>query len=84
MINGFLLGVIATCSLIAAVSFFRFWRDTRDSLFLMFGMAFAIEAINRSMLVTGHGNEGRVSVYLVRFVAFSLIIAGIIAKNRSR
>jgi uncharacterized membrane protein HdeD (DUF308 family) len=85
MINGFLLGVIATCSFVAGVFFFRYWRDTRDSLFLTFALAFTIEGLNRTtMLVSDHPNEGRLSIYLVRFVAFSLILAGIVSKNRRR
>jgi len=82
MINGFLLGVIATCSLIAGIFFFRFWRRTRDSLFLNFALAFSIEAVNRTTMLFGSPNEGRISIYLVRFLAFGLIVAGIIGKNR--
>ncbi|HZD76632.1 MAG TPA: DUF5985 family protein, partial [Acidobacteriaceae bacterium] len=34
MIEGFLLGIIATSSLTAGVFFLKFWKKTRDSLFL--------------------------------------------------
>jgi uncharacterized membrane protein HdeD (DUF308 family) len=85
MINGFLLGVIASCSIVAGIFFFRYWRDTRDSLFLTFALAFTIEGLNRTaMLLRSHPNEGTLSIYLVRFLAFSLIIAGIVGKNRGR
>lgn len=85
MIDGFLLGIIATSSFIAGVFFFRFWRDTRDVLFLAFAAAFTIEALNRTaMLILRQPNEGQLWVYLVRFLAFSLIIAGIASKNRRR
>lgn len=85
MIDGFLLGVIAACSIIAGVFFLRFWRDTRDSLFLAFAAAFIIEGLNRAaMLLLQQPNEGHLWVYLVRFFAFLLIIAGIVAKNRQR
>lgn len=83
MINGFLLGIIATCSFVAGLFFLRFWRDTRDRLFLAFAAAFLIEACNRTaMLVLEQPNEGKAWVYIVRFLAFSLIAAGIIGKNR--
>lgn len=83
MINGFLLGVIATTSLTAGAFFLRFWRDTRDSLFLAFGIAFVIEGLNRTaMLLAREPNEGSPWIYIVRLFAFLLILGGIINKNR--
>ena len=83
MINGFLLGVIATTSLTAGIFFLRFWRDTRDSLFLAFAVAFIIEALNRTaMLLLSQPNEGSPWIYIVRFFAFLLILIGILNKNR--
>ncbi len=83
MIDGFLVGVIATASLAAGLFFLRFWRDTRDSLFLAFGIAFLIEGVNRAVLIrTEHPNEGSPWVYLVRCFAFLIILAGIVNKNR--
>ncbi len=83
MINGFLLGVIATASLASGLFFLRFWRDTRDSLFLMFGIAFIIEALNRTaMLFLRQPNEGSAWIYIIRFFAFLLILIGIRNKNR--
>jgi len=83
MIEGFLLGVIATSSLIAGLFFLRFWRDTRDSLFLTFAIAFIAEGLNRTaMLILEQPNEGSPWIYLVRFFAFLLILLGIVNKNR--
>jgi uncharacterized membrane protein HdeD (DUF308 family) len=83
MINGFLVGVIATASLVAGLFFLRFWRDSRDSLFLAFGVAFLIEGANRAALIgSEHPNEGNPWVYLVRCFAFLIILAGITNKNR--
>ena len=80
---GFLLGVIATSSLIAGLFFLRFWWDTRDSLFLAFAVAFIIEGMNRTtFLMLKHPNEGSPWIYTVRLVAFLLILAGILNKNR--
>jgi hypothetical protein len=85
VINAFLLGVIATASLVAAIFFLRFWRDTRDSLFLAFAVAFGIEAINRATAITSmQPNDRGVATYVVRFLAFMLILAGILNKNRAR
>ena len=83
MIDGFLIGVIATASVVAGVFFLRFWRDTRDSLFLCFGLAFLIEGMNRTVaLGMTHPSEGRPVIYIIRCFAFLLILAGIISKNR--
>lgn len=83
LIEGFLLGVIATCSFAAGLYFLRFWRDTRDSLFLNFALAFFIEAGNRAaMMFFARPNEASPWVYLVRAFAFLLIVAAIVQKNR--
>jgi hypothetical protein len=84
MIEGFLIGVIASSSLLAGLFFLRFWRDTRDPLFLAFATAFLIESVNRCvLLLLRQPNEGAVGVYLVRCFAFLIIIAGVVNKNRS-
>ena len=83
-VESFLVGVIATSSIACGVFFLRFWRDTRDSLFLMFALAFIVEGINRTVfLALPHPNEGMPIIYIVRCLAFLLIVAGIINKNRS-
>jgi uncharacterized membrane protein HdeD (DUF308 family) len=77
--------VIATASFIAGVFFLRFWRDTRDSLFLAFAIAFIIEGCNRcAMLLLSQPNEGSPWIYVVRLFAFLLILGGIVNKNRVR
>lgn len=81
--ENFLLGMIVTCSLIAALFFFRFWRNTRDLLFLAFAAAFGIEGINRiGFLFLERPNEGSPVIYAVRLLASLLIIAAILWKNR--
>jgi len=83
MIEGFLLGVIATASITAGVFFLKFWRETRDSLFLLFALAFILEGLNRTaFLMLPDPNEGWYGIYLVRCFAFLLILAGIVNKNR--
>ena len=83
MIEGFLLGVIVTASLTAAGFFWRFYRQTRDSLFFAFAAAFAIEGINRmAFLLVDKPSEGSPIIYMVRLVAFLLLLGAIVAKNR--
>lgn len=82
IVNAFLLGVIAISSLVAAVFFLKFWRRTHDSLFLSFGIAFLIEALNRIVtLQDARMNEGNPWHYLVRLLAFLIILAAILRKN---
>jgi uncharacterized membrane protein HdeD (DUF308 family) len=84
MIEGFLLGIIVTASLAAALYFLKFWKRTRDTLFLAFGAAFLIEGVNRiAFLFIDHPNEGSPWIYTVRLLAFLLILAAIVRKNRA-
>lgn len=85
MTEGFLLGVIACASLIAALFFFVYWRRSRDILFLSFAVAFAIQAVNESTLL-GSANPSIASrsYYLLRLVSFLIILAGILKKNYGR
>jgi hypothetical protein len=81
--EGFLLGVIATASVAAALFFLRFWRASRDPLFLAFALAFFIEGLNRaSILLIDRPSEGNPRIYIVRCIAFLIILAGIVNKNR--
>ncbi len=81
-VDAFLLGVIATTSITAAIFFLKFWRRTHDSLFLAFGVAFLIEGVNRiTVLEVERPNEGSPWTYVVRLIAFLIILAGILNKN---
>lgn len=84
MIDGFLLGVIVTSSLVAGAFFLKFWRKTRDLLFLGFAAAFIIEGLNRlAFLFFEQPNMGNSLVYSVRLFSFLLILGAIIHKNRA-
>jgi hypothetical protein len=85
MLEGFLLGVIVTASLAAGAFFLKFWKRTRDTLFLAFGAAFVIEGLNRiGFLLVDRPNEGSPTIYTVRLLAFLLIVAAIVRKNRAQ
>lgn len=84
MINGFLLGVIVTASLAAAAFFLKFWRQTHDTLFLGFGIAFLIEGLNRTaFLLLDAPNEGDPLIYTVRLFSYLVILLAIVNKNRA-
>ena len=83
MIEGFLLGIIVACSFIAGGYFAKFWRATRDPLFLGFAVAFILEGINRSaFLFLSQPNVGSEPIYLVRLVSYAIILGVIAYKNR--
>jgi uncharacterized protein DUF5985 len=85
MINDILVGGIATASLAAGLFFFRFWRATRDRFFLFFALSFWIEGFNRLLLYGLVGPDEDAPVYyLVRLLAYGLILAAIVDKNRGR
>lgn len=85
MIEGFLLGVIVTCSLVAAGFFAKFWFATRDLLFLGFAAAFALEGLNRmAFLFLDRPNAGDEYIYVVRLLSYLLILAAIANKNRTK
>ncbi|HTE41745.1 MAG TPA: DUF5985 family protein [Steroidobacteraceae bacterium] len=85
MIDGFLLGVIVTASLVASGFFLKFWRQTRDLLLLCFSASFFIEGINRCMfLFLDRPHEGDTLLYAVRVFSYSLIVVGIVHKTRAR
>lgn len=80
----FLYGVITMGFLIGALFFFRFWKKTRDGLFMAFGLAFLLLALNQSLIaVTDVPREEQPWLYLPKLAAFGLLIAGILWKNRS-
>lgn len=82
--NQFLLGAIAAASLVAGLVFFRFWLQTRDRFFVYFALSFWIEAANRvAMALFAAPSEDAPAYYLVRLVAYGLILVAIVQKNRS-
>ena len=81
----FLLGFIGGCSLCAAIFFLRFWRDTRDLLFLAFAAFFTIQGILDVFgLELGHPNQGTISLFVLRLLSVLLVLGAIVRKNTSR
>ena len=70
---------------VAALFFFRFWRQTSDRLFAFFSASFAILALQRvGLALTVDIQSNAVWLYSLRLIAFLLILAAILEKNRSR
>jgi uncharacterized membrane protein YcjF (UPF0283 family) len=80
----FLNGAAAAGSIGVGLFFLRLWRETRDRFFALFGFAFGILALNWiALLWAVPEDENRHYFYLIRLLAFLLIIAAIVDKNRS-
>lgn len=81
----FLNGAVALGFGVCSLFFLRFFYRTRDELFLTFAVAFALLGIGPAILVLGNiPDEEKGSVYLIRLVAFLLILVAIYRKNRQR
>lgn len=78
----FMQGMIAMASLVACLSFLRFWRETADNFFLLFSIAFGIDAVTRALLHLEQVlNEQMPLIYLGRLATYGLILTAIIRKN---
>jgi Family of unknown function (DUF5985) len=80
----FLSGAVAFGSFVCALFFLRFWRRTRDELFLAFATAFVLLGTGQTVLALAKiATEERSSLYLFRLAAFAIILIAIARKNRS-
>ena len=80
----FLAGAVTLGFFVAAGFFLRFWRRTHDRLFLAFGAAFVLLALNQALAAfLGAGDELTPYTYLLRVLGFVLILYAIIDKNLS-
>jgi hypothetical protein len=81
----FMSGAVALGFLVCAGFFARFWRKTADRLFLVFAVAFALLALNQALAQwLGAADERVAYTYLVRVLAFGLILVAIVDKNLLR
>lgn len=82
-VNAILTGAVIMVSLTISLFFLRFWRSTRDKFFLYFAISFALEAVNRIVLnLTVTQNEDMPVFYLIRLLAYALILFAILEKNK--
>jgi len=79
----FLGGASTVASWIIALFLLKFWRESRDRLLLLFGLAFVVLGLNWLLVAAFHpDSETRHYFYAVRLIAFLLILVGILDKNR--
>ena len=80
-----LTGAICMGSLVIALFFLRFWRNSRDRFFLYFAASFFIEGLHRLYsAVLDNGGEDSPLHYLIRLLAYGLILWAILEKNLPR
>jgi hypothetical protein len=83
--NNVMLGATAMASAMAGLFFLRFWMRTHDRLFVIFAIAFWLMSLNWLCVALVRRDEATVApLYILRLLAFLLILIGIIDKNRSR
>jgi hypothetical protein len=84
--SDFLTGIIAMAFCVAGLFFLRFWRDSRDRLFLIFAIAFWILSLTRlGLMLSGQArhdeSNANYAIYLLRLAAYGLIVYAIVDKN---
>jgi uncharacterized membrane protein YeiB len=78
-------GAIIMGYAVAAVFFLKFWRRTADSLFLAFAAAFLLLAATPLLTALLEvPREEQSPFYLLRLLAFLIIIVAIVGKSRRR
>jgi hypothetical protein len=82
MVNEFLLGGTATACFVGGIFFLRFYRTTRDKLFLYFALALWVFAAHWTTLAFVGDWPKLQYLFFIRALAFLLLIVGIIQKNR--
>lgn len=82
MIN-LIYGALFAGYAVAGLFFLRFWVASRDRLFAMFAAAFGILALQRiALALTRTVVEDQSALYLLRLLAFIIILVAIVDKNR--
>lgn len=75
-------GALILGYLAAGLFFLRFWRRTRDGLFVWFAVAFWLMAVNQLALAFLDVPRDEMHwIYLIRISAFVLILWAIVWKN---
>lgn len=81
----FFLGVFAALCVVAGLYFLKFWRKTRDPLFLAFAASFFVRGLNDGMRVSmPHPNEATAWSFGIGIASSLLIVLAIVKKNLDR
>jgi len=81
--NQFLWGALCLAALIIALFFWRFWTQSHDRLFVFFSLAFCTLSLHwLGLAIVNPLTESRHYLFVLRLLAFLLILVAIIDKNR--
>jgi hypothetical protein len=84
VLYNFLSGAVTMGFFASALFFLNFWKRSRDELFISFAVAFALLGVGQAVLILASiPEEERSELFLIRLLAFALILFAIIRKNRS-
>jgi len=79
----FISGLLASGYAVAALFFAKFWHRTGDRLFAFFSASFALLFIQRLLLAWAASGDFEAGwLYVLRLLAFVLILFAIVDKNR--
>ena len=84
-----LAGLVAGATLmgytVAAFFFLRFWKQTGDRFFAIFGASFLLLGLQRLLVsLTPQDYENLPYLYVLRLLGYVFILVAIVDKNRTR
>ena len=83
MFDDFLGGAVSMGFAVAALFCLKFWRRTHEALFLAFAASFLLLGVTQALLILAEiPLEERSRLYLLRLVAFLLILGALWWQNR--
>ena len=81
-LSAFTAGMLTMGFLVGAAFFLRFWRTTRDGLFIAFAAGFALLALNFAIPTLIRLPDSRLDeVFVLRVAAFVLIGGAVLRRN---
>lgn len=84
IVLAYLSGILTLGYVLTGTFFLKFWRDTRERLFGFFAASFFMLATQRILLtLRGEWGEQETWIYVLRLLAFLVLVFGIVEKNRS-
>lgn len=79
----YMYGALSLGCGVVALFFVRYYRLARDELFLWFAGSFATLGVQWTLLVFATRTEHAHLLYVIRLLAFLMIVIGILRKNRA-
>jgi hypothetical protein len=83
--QSFLAGMTTMGFLVIGLLFVRYWRRSHDGIFGWFAIAFLLLALNQGLpAFFDFVREEQSWVFVLRLLAFAVIIVAIVRKNREK